>query len=185
VSDQVETNSPNFLYEIDWAFSRALKVAFNVCLLTSVLIISLLSLALELYSIFEYQEGLSDISKFEIFCFIMVGLLLKRYLAYTKNCKLLWWRKLLTPLIWFGKFVVVMWIVLSFVIAYDVLYKTNYCNYILLSGEHYIQMLAFLCICISLYISVPSKNKRNKLTKVTLEPNERIDPTWDNISLEK
>ncbi len=99
------------LHEVDWAFGRILAFLLNALFFMAILILSVTSLGLVLYGIIEYQEGLSDISNFEFMFIILLIILLKRYLNYTKKTGTQWWNRLTEPLLWHGKFVLVCWYV--------------------------------------------------------------------------
>lgn len=152
----------NLLLELDWALGRVVAKLLNVSLLILILGIALTSLLLELTSIFEYQEGLSDISTLEAVFIVLTLVLLKRYIFYATQTSERWWNILSMPLIWYGRLLLFAWLTLSLLAFSDLLEGSDYLKRSFLHGENYIQIFSFSCILISLYISVPSKNKRKK-----------------------
>lgn len=155
--------SLHLLFELDWAAGRVVATLLNVCLFIALVGMALTSLWLELSNIFEHQEGLSDISTIEAVFAILVLVLLRRYIFYTRQTSEHWWNLLSVPLIWYGRFVLFVWLAASVVAFSDLLEGTEYLNWAMLHGENYIQMFVFACILLSLYIAVPSKKKRTKV----------------------
>lgn len=155
--------SLHLLFELDWALGRVVATLLNLCLFIILVGMALASLWLELISIFEHQEGLSDISTIEAVFVVLALVLLRRYFFYTRQTSERWWNILFMPLIWYGRFVLVAWLVVSVVAFSDLLEGTEYLNWVMLHGENYSQMFAFACILLSLYIAVPSKKKRTKI----------------------
>ncbi|WP_413479369.1 hypothetical protein [Vibrio hibernica] len=135
----------------------------NICLFITLVGMALTSLWLELINIFEHQEGLSDISNIEAVFAVLALVLLRRYIFYTRQTSERWWNILSIPLIWYGRFVLFVWLGASIVAFSDLLEGTEYLNWAMLHGENYGQMFAFACILLSLYIAVPSKKKRTKV----------------------
>ncbi len=167
VEQQVGINGPeksvaslHLLFELDWTIGRVVARLLNVCLFITLVVMALTSLWLELINIFEHQEGLSDISTIEAVFAILALVLLKRYIFYTCQTNERWWNILSMPLIWYGRLVLFVWLTASVVAFSDLLEGTKYLNGAMLHGENYRQMFAFACILLSLYIAVPSKNKR-------------------------
>ncbi|XAG84587.1 hypothetical protein MRM63_00710 [bacterium 19MO03SA05] len=132
----------------------------NVCLFIALVGMALISLWLALINIFEYQEGLSDISDIEAVFVILALVLLRRYFIYTRQTSERWWNMWSMPLIWYGRFVLVAWLVVSVVALTDLQEGTKHLDLVRLHGENYIQMFTFSGILLSLYIAVPSKGKR-------------------------
>ncbi|MPX89664.1 hypothetical protein EHW58_02565 [Salinivibrio sp. VYel1] len=175
-----ETKKPvgylHLVFELDWAVGRVVATLLNVCLFIILVGVALLSLWLELNNIFEHQEGLSDISTIESLFVILALVLLRRYLFYTRQTSERWWNILSMPLIWYGRFVLFVWLAVSVVAFSDLLDGTEYLNWAFLHGENYSQMLAFACMLLSLYIAVPSKNKRvNELDSQALNRDDSND----------
>ncbi len=160
-----------FFIEADWSLGRVLAVVFNACLFLFIIAIAILSLGAEFYSIIEYQEGLADISTVEAVFIVLTIILTKRYLNYSNKTSLRWWSKLTTPLVWYGRFMLVVWFAVSIVAFSDLYQETDYLQWAILRGENYSQLLAFTFILISLYISVPSKKLRLKTDNQNAESN--------------
>ncbi len=167
---QVGINEPeksvgslHLLFELDWAIGRVVATLLNICLFITLVGMALTSLWLELINIFEHQEGLSDISNIEAVFAVLALVLLRRYIFYTRQTSERWWNILSIPLIWYGRFVLFVWLGASIVAFSDLLEGTEYLNWAMLHGENYGQMFAFACILLSLYIAVPSKKKRTKV----------------------
>ncbi|EKO3922442.1 hypothetical protein [Vibrio metschnikovii] len=150
----------HLLFELDWAVGRIVATLLNVCLFIALVGMALISLWLALINIFEYQEGLSDISDIEAVFVILALVLLRRYFIYTRQTSERWWNMWSMPLIWYGRFVLVAWLVVSVVALTDLQEGTKHLDLVRLHGENYIQMFTFSGILLSLYIAVPSKGKR-------------------------
>ncbi len=175
----------HFLYESDWTLSRIMAITLQTLLFLATLTLAIMFLALEFYSIVEYREGLSDISTLEAVFVLFAFLLLKRYLAYTKKTHMHWWKKVTTPLLWFGKFVLIAWFATSIVAFADLMQETDYLSMAVLRGENYSQMLAFACILISLYISVPSKRYRLDVSSTNVKGDANTQPESSTASQEE
>ncbi|WNJ97746.1 hypothetical protein RND59_16600 [Vibrio ruber] len=194
-SNWVNKNSPlfHFIYEADWALGRLIAIILRSCLFLALLILALIFLVAEIYNIIEYREGLADISTLEAVFVVFLIVLVKRYLVYTKKTGLRWWDKITTPLIWFGKFVLIVWFAVSIIAFADLVKETDFLRWALLRSEHYSQIVAFTCILLSLYISVPSKKQRIKIackgtennmepqSKSTITLQEKSDQTMQDI----
>ncbi|MGY5618268.1 hypothetical protein ACXHQ9_14255 [Vibrio cincinnatiensis] len=150
----------HLLFELDWAVGRIVATLLNVCLFIALVGMALISLWHALINIFEYQEGLSDISNIEAVFVILALVLLRRYFIYTRQTSERWWNIWSMPLIWYGRFVLMAWLVVSVVALADLQEGTKYLDLARLHGENYIQMFEFAGILLSLYIAVPSKDKR-------------------------
>lgn len=155
-----------YLFRFDWVLSRFFLKIFNVFIFISIICIGLFSLATELENIFKYQEGIADISNVELLFLISFLILIKRYWSYTKRTSLRWWVIVTTPFIWFGKLMLIGWIVFFFSIIYAVMTEnttidaTNYLLILFDQTENYWQLFTFFCILASLYISIPSYKLR-------------------------
>lgn len=150
------------LFEIDWSFSRFLLLFLNRVVFLSLLIISSLSIIFQALNIFEYDEGLSDISTIEILFIFSLLILLRRYYIYTKKTSMHWWDRLVTPLIVNGKFILITLFLFSFITITDSYNHTYFFNKIIIQYQSYLQLLLFAYLLISLYISIPSKDLRIK-----------------------
>ena len=153
----------HLLFELDWVVGRVVATLLSLCLFITLVGMALTSLWLELSNIFEHQEGLSDISTLEAVFTVLALVLLRRYIFYTRQTSERWWNILSMPLIWYGRFVLFVWLAASVVAFSDLLDGTEYLNWAMLHGENYSQLFAFACILLSLYIAVPSKKKRTKV----------------------
>jgi hypothetical protein len=163
---QLSSNSLKYYFcEADWALSRLISFIFNSIIFLFLISLSLISLGLEFIDIFEYKEGFADISTVEITFAISTIVLLKRYWNYSKQTSIRWWSKVTSPIICYGKFITITWLVVSLLAISDLKESTDYFNTLILQGQSYIQLLSFIFILISLYISVPSKKLRNKQDK--------------------
>ncbi len=188
-SEQASTQELKYyLQKADWTLSRLFAFLFNAAIFLFLLIISLASLILELINIFEYQEGLADISIIEIMFSVCLFMLLKRYWAYTKQTSLRWWDILTSPFIWYGKFILFAFFCASLVAFFDLYNGSEYYKIILLQGQSYDQISSFSAILLSLYIAVPSQSL---ITKPEIQPyhseeldkpeTTKIEPEVENV----
>jgi hypothetical protein len=113
--------SLHLLFELDWAVGRVVATLLNVCLFITLVGMALTSLWLKLVNIFEYQEGLSDISTVEAVFAVLAVVLLRRYIFYTRQTSERWWNILSMPLIWYGRFVLFAWLAASVIAFSDLL----------------------------------------------------------------
>ncbi|OZS42195.1 hypothetical protein [Photobacterium sanguinicancri] len=160
----------HYLREADWTLSRLFAFVFNAIIFLSLMTLSLISLGFELINILEYQEGLADISTIEIVFIVSLLVLLKRYWAYTAQTSFRWWNILASPLLWYGKFVLITWFCASFIVFGDFHEGTDHFQTVLIQGQSYSQLLSFTYILISLYIAVPSQSLIIKQGKADLQP---------------
>ena len=156
-----------YFYEVDWTLSRILSYVFNSLSFLFLISLSLFSLGFGFIEIFEYKEGLSDISTIEIVFTISALVLLKRYLAYCKQTSTRWWNMVKVPIVYYGKFLTITWLVISLLAISDLKESTTYFNTFLIQGQNLTQLLDFIFILISLYISIPSKKLRIKKDKAS------------------
>jgi hypothetical protein len=161
----------NHFCEADWALSRLISFIFNAIIFLCLISLSLLCIVFELIEMFEYKEGLADISTIEIGFIISAMVLLKRYWSYSNKTSTRWWNMAATPILWYGKFIIIALLVISALAINDLNESTDYYNTIILQRQSYIQLLSFVFILISLYISVPSKKLRSKINEVTFHKN--------------
>ncbi|WP_311750776.1 hypothetical protein [Proteus columbae] len=150
----------DFFYELDWTLGYSFSIILRITLFLLLLTSSLTLVVLDFYFIFEYQEGISDISTLEIVFIVSVIILFKRYIAYTKVTTVSWWTKLTMPLVWYGCFSWLIWIIFSAFILFSGMNQDDYFILDILIIENYIQVLSFFLMLFSLYISVPSKKYR-------------------------
>ncbi|QKJ49509.1 hypothetical protein G9394_14720 [Proteus vulgaris] len=162
---------------MDWTLGYSFSIILRITLFLLLLTSSLTLVVLDFYFIFEYQEGISDISTLEIVFIVSVIILFKRYIAYTKVTTVSWWTKLTMPLVWYGCFSWLIWIIFSAFILFSGMNQDDYFILDILIIENYIQVLSFfLCylVCIFLFqaknideisIFVVLKNKYLKTIK--------------------
>lgn len=160
----------NNFKKADWALSRLIAFLFNTTIVLVLITLSFTSLSFEFINIFEYHEGLTDISTIEIIFFISSFLLLKRYWAYTKQTSLRWWHRLSAPLIWYGKFILFALLCAALIAFTDLYNETELYKELLLHGQNYDQIISFSFILLSLYIAVPSQS-------LIVKPKEPISPS--------
>lgn len=178
---KVSNNSLKYYFcEIDWALSRFIYFIFNSLIFLFLISIGLLSIGFELYEIFEYREGFADISIIEVVFAISVTALFLRYKSYSKQTSRHWWDVLTTPFICYGKLITIFWLVISLLAINDLNNNSDDYKTFIIHGQNYIQLLDFIFILISLYISVPSKKLRIKKDKTTIPQSEQIKTETEN-----
>ncbi len=152
--------TPPFKYlfiEIDWALSRIVAWLLSFLITTSLIVGSLYLIKQGVLNISEYGEGLAEISNFE-FCFILcAALLIYRLMLYSAQTTVSGWIILITPLVWFGKLLLIGWILVSFIILTNTGNGTSYKEFVLFTQQFEFQLIVFTLALVSLYISVPSK----------------------------
>ena len=119
---------------------------------------SIAALSFELLNIFEYQDGIYDVSTIEIIFFISFFVLLKRYWIYTKQTSLRCWHIISPPFLWHGKFITAALLCASAIVFIDLFEGTENFKSLLLLEQSYDQIFSFGIILLCLYIAVPSQN---------------------------
>ena len=147
----------HYFQQADWTLSRLLGFMLKASIFIFLLGISLFALYLELLNIFEYQDGLADISTIEIIFFISFSVLLKRYWAYTKQTSLRWWHIVSAPFLWYGKFILAALLCASAVAFVDLFQGTDLFKTLMLQEQSYDQLISLSIILLCLYIAVPSQ----------------------------
>lgn len=166
-----------YLTEIDWAISRGLNVMLTQLITLGVLAIAIASLYLEALNIFEYEEILADLSNIEIIFFVAVLILIKRYISYCKTTSVSPFTAFLTPLIWYGRFIVITLLIVLMVFISDYLTETKIVETVIISEQIYDQLIGFVLVLLSVYISVPSKSLR---PQALVEETPDIEPKFNS-----
>jgi len=148
----------HYLQQADWTLSRLLGFILKALIYISLVSMSIAVISFELLNIFEYQDGLSDVSTIEIIFFISFLVLLKRYWVYTKQTSLRWWHIISTPFLWHGKFITAALLCASTIVFIDLFEGTEQFKNLLLLEQSYDQIFSFSIILLCLYIAVPSKD---------------------------
>ncbi|MGF1749535.1 hypothetical protein [Vibrio cionasavignyae] len=149
-----------FLCEIDWSLGRMLANTIKLVLFLTTTVIAFFFLYITFADVFEYQDGLADLSSIEILFAVLSVILLDRYIRYSRRTTVEWWLLIVKPITWYGIFVLCAWFVASIFAFIDLWKGTSYVSWGLLRSENYSQALSFIFVLISLYISVPSKTSR-------------------------
>lgn len=147
----------HYFQQADWTLSRLLGFMLKALIFIFLITLSLAALYFELLNIFEYQDGIADLSTIEIAFFVSFLMLLKRYWAYTKQTSLRWWHIVSAPFLWHGKFMVATLLCASVVIFQDLFQGTEYFKILMLQGQSYDQLFSLSAILLCLYIAVPSQ----------------------------
>ncbi len=164
---------------IDWTFSRLISFVLNSVVFLFLLTLGLSALVFEVTNIFEYQNGLADISTIEFIFSIGTLCLLKRYWSYTKQTSVRWWAIIATPIIWYGKFVLVAVLCAGAIAIVDLHEGSENFITALIEGQNYDQLLSLSAIWLSIYISVPSQQLITQPETDSHSPkanNEQITP---------
>lgn len=179
----------HYLQQADWTLSRLLGFIFKALIFIFLVSISITALYFELLNIFEYQDGLSDVSTIEIIFFVSFLVLLKRYWVYTKQTSLRWWHIISSPFLWHGKFITASLLCTSVIVLEYLFQDAEYYKTLMLQEQSYDQILTFGIILLSLYIAVPSQKLIVKSESVSSSerPNntedikqEQTDPEAEN-----
>ncbi|WP_406731805.1 hypothetical protein RJD39_08695 [Vibrio scophthalmi] len=167
----------HYLQQADWTFSRLLGFILKALIFIFLIGMSLAVLCFELLNIFEYQDGLADVSTIEIIFFISFFVLLKRYWAYTKQTSLRWWHITSAPFLWHGKFMIAALLCASLVAFSDLYQGTDIFKSMMLEEKSYDQLISLSVILLCLYIAVPSQTLIVKVDKASpsKQPNNTDD----------
>lgn len=154
------------LYEVDRAIGRVFANVLQFIIALLFLIFIVLSLLALVVSIFEYWEGLSDISPFELLFLISCVVLVERYVGYTRKASLDKWDRVSAPFIWFGKLMLVQFIVflavLVGVVAVEDAMPMERVSTEVFRLLNYGELFVLGSFLVSLYVAVPSRKPRVK-----------------------
>ncbi|MGV3002727.1 hypothetical protein [Vibrio sp. E150_018] len=148
----------HYLQQADWTLSRLLGFILKALVFIFLVSISITVVSFELLNIFEYQDGLADVSTIEIIFFISFLVLLKRYWVYTKQTSLRWWHIISTPFLWHGRFITAALLCVSTIAFIDLFQGTEHFKNLLLLKQSYEQIFSFGIILLCLYIAIPSQS---------------------------
>jgi len=146
-----------FSKQADWTLSRLISFLLNAVVFISLLTLGISAFLFEIINIFEYQKGLADISTIEWVFAIGSLFLLKRYWSYSKQTSVRWWTIITAPIIWYGRFVLFAVLCVGMIAVVDLYEGSEYFMAVIIEGQNYDQLLSFITIWLSIYISVPSQ----------------------------
>ena len=164
--------------EADWALSRIITNLIKFIFITAIALTSFMLIRKGMIGIFEYGEGLAELSNVEIGFIIAIIVLACRHLLYSSITSVSSWRTYGTPFFWFGVFILLGWSFISFLMFTDIKGIKEKIELYLHTQEHHLQLVLMATFLLSLYISVPSK----KL--IVQDESETID-TEDELKSDK
>ncbi|MDI5885990.1 hypothetical protein ACFO0O_06460 [Cobetia amphilecti] len=160
-----QSTSLSLTGKIDNGFSRFLCQVLNAIKTGMLWLIGLMILALLPFAIFEYGEGLADISLLEWAFMALLGLLLWRHVNYCQHFSTGFWKGASRLLISLGIMTVVELVVIGLceIFLWQSEYEDLPRNY-LLDDDPLVKLATYASLLVALYLSAPTANRRAMTT---------------------
>ncbi|WP_345316157.1 hypothetical protein [Ferrimonas gelatinilytica] len=152
-----------FLFVSDWLLSRIVRKLFDFTIHVALLIVGFSTFWISIRLIFEYGEGLSDISRLEWwFCGLSLLLLwrYRRQLDETENSE---WPAIRAPLLLAGKLSFILCFIVLFAFSVSVDHESSYValNTFFVGSDFQLSIMSI--VLASLYLSSPEHPTSQRL----------------------
>ena len=183
-----KVNEQSWFELADWSLARGIAYVITVLNTTILFLLGLLALPFQYLMVFEYHEGISDLSLIEVAGAIVIIVLLQRYNSYSKKANVKSREWFCSPFIWLGKFMLLGGVVSGLLLLGYVIndnqhiYEMNTLPPVFWKFDDYVQLYAFLCTSLSLYISIPSRDRLLKAPESEFKPEPESTAAKNNES---
>lgn len=148
----------NIFQRIDTFFSRSLIGLLRLFAYIFILLSGLVSLALIFVVIFEYDDGIADLSNIELLILAILGLLLYRHISYCRYYGVAIWKRVIMPIYASGMMSVVYSIIFQIIIGFKFMVKPELTFAEVIMQPSKTGELIFLASSlIAIYLSTPTK----------------------------
>lgn len=175
------TQTCSLACSLDWGFSSFFNTLIKSLVSTGLTFIGLAVLIFSIVQMYEYGEGLADLSRYELIYFILVYFLLKRVRAVIKKSTVPFFKAIFSPLILIGQLAVVLALLVGGLALMDLTNKTDMVMNIYLFEETQVELVTYVTVILGLYCGVPAfKTRIPEDTKIAIT--EELNSTEEQPS---
>ena len=139
--------------KLDWGFSTFISALIKSLINIGLTCIGLSLLIYSIISIYEYDEGLADLSRIELVYMFVVFLLYMRIKSIVLKSTVPWWKAVFSPFMLIGRLAVILFLVaVGFGVYAN---KTDLAQQVFLFEETLIELVTYGTVILGLYCGIP------------------------------